>query len=251
MFKNKKLNVLIVAIFIISIGILLAVLPVLGEEKLPGGLVNPLGTTNIPQLIGRIIKAILGIIGSIAFLMFIYGGFLWMTAGGSPEAVKKGKETLIWATIGLATIFFAYAAVSFVINAITSGAGGGAAPQAGEEGAMACDCIMELEEKQLVTRTFRESPFGTSCDNFITSGTPDCVAMFGAGFTPDECSEGSYTCKKEDWVSQPQTARVSGSDQDDISNRCLELCDENARIKGSDWRCAGNRLLPDTCALTQ
>ncbi len=110
-----------------------------GANKLPGGLVNPLGTTSIPQLIGRVIKAILGIVGSIALLMFIWGGFLWMTAAGEAKKVEKGKETLVWATVGLATIFFAYAAVSFVIGAITSE--GGETP--GTEGAVTGFCICQ------------------------------------------------------------------------------------------------------------
>ncbi len=84
-------------------------------------LINPLGTLSAPEIIGRIIKAVLGIVGSIALLMFIYGGFMWMTAAGEAKRVEKGKQTLTWATIGLATIFFAYAATSFVIKAITGG----------------------------------------------------------------------------------------------------------------------------------
>lgn len=87
---------------------------------------NPLCPDNdpncvtVPLLIGRIIKAVLGIVGSIALLMFVYGGFLWMTSAGNREKVEKGKETLIWATIGLAVIFAAYAMVSFVLGALTS-----------------------------------------------------------------------------------------------------------------------------------
>ncbi|NQU83251.1 MAG: hypothetical protein HQ536_00920, partial [Parcubacteria group bacterium] len=66
---------------------------------------NPLGTTSIPALLGRIIKALLGIVGSVALLMFVYGGFTWLTSGGNPEQVKKGRDIIVWATIGLAVIF--------------------------------------------------------------------------------------------------------------------------------------------------
>ena len=64
-------------------------------------LTNPLGTKSIPELIGRIINGVLGIVGSIALVMFIYGGFNWMTAAGNMEKVQKGKDILIWAAIGL------------------------------------------------------------------------------------------------------------------------------------------------------
>lgn len=80
---------------------------------------NPLGSdVTIPGLIGRVINAILGIVGSLALVMFIYGGFTWMLAAGSSEKVKKGKDILVWAAIGLIVIFSSYALVKFVITSI-------------------------------------------------------------------------------------------------------------------------------------
>ena len=77
---------------------------------------NPLGATVTPQaLIGRVINAVLGIVGSLALAMFIYGGLVWMTSAGSPEKVQKGKDVLIWAALGLIIIFASYALVNFVI----------------------------------------------------------------------------------------------------------------------------------------
>jgi len=82
-------------------------------------LTNPLGAEVTPQIfIGKIIKAILGVVGSLALLMFIYGGFNWMTAAGSPEKVEKGKQILLWATIGLIVIFTSYALVKFVFTSL-------------------------------------------------------------------------------------------------------------------------------------
>ncbi|MCK4554394.1 hypothetical protein KAU19_05550 [Candidatus Parcubacteria bacterium] len=88
---------------------------------------DPLATGDVhttPQaLIGRIINAVLGIVGSIALAMFIYGGFTWMTSSGNSEKVQKGKDILIWAALGLVVIFASYALVNFVIfTAIKGGA---------------------------------------------------------------------------------------------------------------------------------
>jgi hypothetical protein len=82
---------------------------------------NPLEKDEVlsPQvLIGKIIDKVLGVVGSLALLMFIYGGFTWMLAGGNAEAVTKGKNILIWATIGLIVIFSSYALVKFVFSGI-------------------------------------------------------------------------------------------------------------------------------------
>jgi hypothetical protein len=80
---------------------------------------NPLGTTaSIPGIIGKVISAALGIVGSLALIMFIYGGIIWMTAAGNEQNVTKGKNIIIWATLGLVIIFSSYAIVRFVLQAI-------------------------------------------------------------------------------------------------------------------------------------
>jgi len=85
-------------------------------------LCDPLGnnntTNNIQTLIGTIIKAVLGVVGSLALVMFIYGGLLWMTAAGNTERVEKGKKTIVWAVLGLVVIFTSYALVKFILLAI-------------------------------------------------------------------------------------------------------------------------------------
>ncbi|MFH1254974.1 MAG: pilin [bacterium] len=84
-------------------------------------LANPLGQgkTDIPTLLGKIINSVLGIIGSLALIMFIYGGASWMLSGGNQEQVTKGKNIIIWATIGMVIIFTAYALVKFVLTTVT------------------------------------------------------------------------------------------------------------------------------------
>lgn len=80
--------------------------------------ISPIGKKSPSQIIGSVIKTVLGIIGAIALLIFVYGGIMWMTSGGSPERIKKAQTTLIWAVIGLLVIFASYTLVDFVINAL-------------------------------------------------------------------------------------------------------------------------------------
>lgn len=82
-------------------------------------LTNPLGSINSPQaLIGKIITSVLGIVGSLALLMFVYGGLIWMTSSGNQEKVKQGRDTLMWAAIGLVVIFSAYALTRVLLNSV-------------------------------------------------------------------------------------------------------------------------------------
>jgi uncharacterized membrane protein YwzB len=80
---------------------------------------NPLGTTSVPQLIGIVINALLGIVGSLSLIMFIYGGFLWIMSGGNEDNVKKGKETLKWAVMGIVVVFASYGILNFILDMLS------------------------------------------------------------------------------------------------------------------------------------
>ena len=84
-------------------------------------LVNPLGSSDVRVIIGQVIKAFLGLSGSIALVMIIYGGFLWLTSNGNPEKIDKGRKVLVWAVIGLAVIFSAFTITNAIITGIATG----------------------------------------------------------------------------------------------------------------------------------
>ncbi len=112
-----------------------AATPAGGGAPTAGSLTNPLsgactgidekqpdaGQKCVQLIIGNLIKAALGIVGSIALLMMTYGGYRWLTAMGNSEKVEKGKETLIWSAMGLVVIFGAYAITSYIIDKLVSG----------------------------------------------------------------------------------------------------------------------------------
>jgi hypothetical protein len=93
------------------------------DETIPDDSVvldNPLSTDSLPVLIGQVIRGILGIVGSLALAVFVYGGLVWMTAAGNAERVNKGKNTLSWAAIGLAVIFLSYPLIRYILSALTA-----------------------------------------------------------------------------------------------------------------------------------
>ena len=115
--KNIILILLFTIVIIIPISINAAD-DVTDMVELENPLGDDIGSPN--QLIGQIINGVLGIVGSLALVMFIYGGFVWMLAAGSNEKVQKGKDILVWATIGLVVIFAAFAIVDFILRGITN-----------------------------------------------------------------------------------------------------------------------------------
>lgn len=109
----KKIYPTILIIIVILFGVvLLTPNAILAADTVE--LQNPIGVDDPNVLIGQVINGVLGIVGSLALVMFIYGGLLWMLSGGNAETVRKGKGTLVWATVGLIVVFTAYAAVRFI-----------------------------------------------------------------------------------------------------------------------------------------
>ncbi len=78
------------------------------------------GTTDIRITIARIIRTAMSLLGIIAVLIILYGGFKWMTAAGSDEAVGDAKKIITAGIIGLVIILTAYAIASFVINSLVT-----------------------------------------------------------------------------------------------------------------------------------
>lgn len=87
---------------------------------------QPLGlaSTDIRQIIGTIIKVFLGLLGIILLGLVLYGGYLYMTAGGNEEQVTQAKRILRNGVIGLVIILLSYAIVTFVLRALGVGQGG-------------------------------------------------------------------------------------------------------------------------------
>ena len=87
---------------------------------------TPRGETDVMKILGLTINYALGIIGSLTLVVFVYGGVLWLTSGGTPEKIKTGSQAMMWAVIGLVVIFASYAILSTIISGLgVRGAGSG------------------------------------------------------------------------------------------------------------------------------
>jgi hypothetical protein len=60
------------------------------------------------------------IVGVVAVIMIIIGGFRYITSGGSTERVTGAKNTILYAIIGLVIVALAQIIVKFVLNKATS-----------------------------------------------------------------------------------------------------------------------------------
>ena len=84
-------------------------------------LFNPMaGASTIVDIVNRIIKLLMGLVGAGALLMFIYGGIKWMTAGGDAKNVADAQAILKNSTLGLLLLIFAYTLVSTFFSVLAS-----------------------------------------------------------------------------------------------------------------------------------
>ncbi len=70
--------------------------------------------------LAKIINVISVIVGVIAVIMIIFGGFRYITSGGTSEKITSAKNTLLYAIIGLIIVALAQVIVKFVLNKATT-----------------------------------------------------------------------------------------------------------------------------------
>lgn len=60
-----------------------------------------LGLNCLPTYFGNILQAMIPLIGFIAFLMLMFGGFRILTSAGDAKGLEAGKQTLTLAIVGI------------------------------------------------------------------------------------------------------------------------------------------------------
>jgi amino acid transporter len=72
------------------------------------------------KMVANGIKIFLGFLGLISVVLILYAGFLWMTSAGEETKVKKAKDILWAAVIGLVIVLMSYGLAIFVLEQIAT-----------------------------------------------------------------------------------------------------------------------------------
>ena len=81
---------------------------------------NPIKYSDFSSLLTAIAGAVATIIGSLAALMIIVSGFLFITSAGSPEKIKNAKAALTYAIIGMVVAGLASAIIATVKSVLST-----------------------------------------------------------------------------------------------------------------------------------
>ncbi len=127
-----KTNVLILSFLILSFfgGVLsfpvqtFAVIECTGETIngicIPGD--TGLSPLTVPEVITNVMNWLLGILGTIAMLMFVIAGFQYLMAGGDEKNTESAKGNIKYAIIGVAVALLGYT-ILFTIDMLVTGGG--------------------------------------------------------------------------------------------------------------------------------
>ena len=94
----------------------------LADTCTTGGNTGLISSNSLPQTcansttLNSVFLIAFTIIGALAFLFLVIGGFRYITAGGNPEGIQKAKNQIQYSLIGLIITATAAAIVNFVIG---------------------------------------------------------------------------------------------------------------------------------------
>ena len=114
--KNKIIFFLTILVLLVPIFVFAQIDT---ECKTTEGVCNPAGSESswsVEAFTGRTIQYLLGLVGTVALVIFIWAGFIWMMAKGNSAQIQKAQHMMVWAVLGLVVIFSAYILVNFVLE---------------------------------------------------------------------------------------------------------------------------------------
>lgn len=75
-------------------------------------------TESVDSVFFNFLSYLLGFFGLVSLVMFLVGGFMYLSASGSTERVDKAKSLIRNAVIGMAVVMMSYTIVLFFYTAV-------------------------------------------------------------------------------------------------------------------------------------
>lgn len=93
------------------------------QDQLTGLSTNSGLSTNLlgpSGILTVIINTAIGLVGIVATIMLIIGGFRYATSAGNEKAVTAAKQQIMYAIIGIIIVLIAFAITSFVLTSVAT-----------------------------------------------------------------------------------------------------------------------------------
>jgi hypothetical protein len=124
---KQKLLTSILATSMITLSMVLTSQVLANDSPLQQGLTN-LGETetglrtdgNIVSYIGTVINWLLGLIGTVFFVLVLINGYTYMSAGSNSSKTSEAVSGIVNAVVGLIIVFGAFLITEFAISIVLS-----------------------------------------------------------------------------------------------------------------------------------
>ncbi len=169
--------------------------------------------TMAKEKVGKIINVVYGLIGVVAVIFVIIGGFKYMTSQGDPERLKNAKNTIMFSLIGLVVTLSAFAITAFILNALGSGSGGSEGGSGDEITALEITSGKTLKVNKTMQIKVKISPdYAKNKTLTFTSSDPNVASISDSGLIKAKSTGTTkITVKSSNGVSTSMTLTVTGS----------------------------------------
>ena len=76
--------------------------------------------TAVNRTVATVVNLLSSIVGVVAVIMIMFGGFKYITAGGDSSKISSAQQTIIYAVVGLVIVALAQIIVRFVLRESTT-----------------------------------------------------------------------------------------------------------------------------------
>ena len=77
---------------------------------------------DIRMYLAGLVQVALTLVGIILFVLIFYSGFMWLTAGGNEEQIKKARSRMIGALIGFIIVVVSLGITRLIVSWISAAA---------------------------------------------------------------------------------------------------------------------------------
>ncbi|PKM87118.1 hypothetical protein CVU83_03380, partial [Candidatus Falkowbacteria bacterium HGW-Falkowbacteria-2] len=177
-------------------------------------------------IVARVINIAMSVLGIIAVGLILWGGFVWMTAGGQEEKIDQAKKILRNGVIGLLIILSAWGIVTFILSSLlgaTNSSGGSSSCTSGQTLACGCGGGMSCIDGYWGPCLGSDCNSGggpTSCDS--NTLLPGCQAADQICATDSYCDSDSCSCQPKGQLGDSCDADAATPTCDADNNLCGE-----------------------------
>ncbi len=215
-------------------------------------------TSSAREFVVNVTNFVLSFLGLAAVIVVIYGGFLYVTAGGEQERADKGKKSVMYAVMGIVIVLISYALVNTIIQGAAGGEDETSSGSLYSSGGVSSESLSEFQSQAMLDLIKDASEeFVDEYTKFLNVGAIlDAMANVGVfndsgleemeegfnlvlneidsyGLTYDEAQDavqfteryisGSFLNGLKDWI-HASVSLASADDGDSELDACVEAC---------------------------